>query len=171
MDENEVNDTTNPNEPVVEKEADNNLVEVVDDNDEDDKEIEEYIEKSFSDSNNWYPSSTSKLTWVIYFIIFVSILIWVYFYVIQNKDIMDKIMWKDDTQTWAEITTWETDNINLENTESGVLITDDSSSEKDPKTTTTTNTTSTSSKSEEVIIKDFEKELDSLFNIIDENAK
>jgi hypothetical protein len=52
MDENEVNDTTNPNEPVVEKEADNNLVEVVDDNDEDDKEIEEYIEKSFSDSNN-----------------------------------------------------------------------------------------------------------------------
>jgi hypothetical protein len=84
---------------------------------------------------------------------------------------MDKIMWKDDTQTWAEITTWETDNINLENTESGVLITDDSSSEKDPKTTTTTNTTSTSSKSEEVIIKDFEKELDSLFNIIDENAK
>ncbi len=177
MAENEVKDTTNPEENVVNEENDG-LVEVVDEEVEDSEEVEKELT-----NYDAYPNSTSKLTGFIYLIIFISILIWVYFYVKQNPDLMNKITWWTETMTWeVESLTWEnnivdtnswieSDNVDINNTESGVLISDDTGSEKDPAISTTTNTTWTSSKSEEVIIKDFEKELDSLFNVIDENAK
>jgi hypothetical protein len=102
---------------------------------------------------------------------------------------LNKILGKENTQTWeidnkdsnivntnstndtTDVNTGiETDNTNLENIEWEKLLNDNKwKNEKEPSTET--NTTWTSSKSEEVIIKDFEKELDSLFDIIDENAK
>lgn len=183
MDEKEVKDTTNPEENVVqeENEADDGLVEVVN------EEVEE------SDDNNEnipapvdaYPSSASKLTWVIYLIIFISILIWVYFYVTQNNnEILNKILGKENSETWQiETLTWETststvsdiesDNISTGNIDNTDLIDNKDSNENDSSvSSSSTGTVSwTWGKSEEVIIKDFEKELDSLFNVIDENAK
>lgn len=167
MDNNELKDTTN---------TEDNLVEVIE---------SEEIEDTNNKENWWnYPSSTSKLTGVIYLIIFISIFIWVYFYLMQNKDVLDKILGRETTQTWEinminsgeidteTITDIESDNTNTENTENNPLTEEKTTNEKDPSTTTnSTTTTETWSKSEEVIIKDFEKELDSLFNIIDENAK
>lgn len=171
MDEKEVKDGTN---------TEDNLVEV----------IESEVIDDTNDKENWwakynnYPTSTSKLTGVIYLIIFISILIWVYFYLMQNKDVLDKILGRETTQTWEintvnsgvidteTITNIESDNTNTANTENNPLIEEKTPNEKDPSTTTNSPTTAeTWSKSEEIIIKDFEKELDSLFNIIDENAK
>lgn len=171
MDEKEVKEATN---------TEDNLVEVIES-----EVIEDTNNKEFwwAKYNN-YPSSTSKLTGVIYLIIFISILIWVYFYLMQNKDVLDKILGRETTQTWeintinsGEIDTdtttdIESDNTNTANTENNTLTEEKTTNEKDPSTTANSPTTSENwNKSEEVIIKDFEKELDSLFNIIDENAK
>jgi len=158
---------------------DNKFVEVVE------SEKIEDPEENIQNTNNTYPSSTNKLTTVIYLVIFVSILIWVYFYVKQNPEFMNKFIGKDETNSWQiETVNWEIDNITSntgiesDNINTGIieknLIKEDkniNTNEKDPSTSSSTDTPKTVNKSEEVIIKDFEKELDSLFNIIDENAK
>lgn len=172
MDEKEIKD---PSE-LENEDIDDGLVEVVE------EEVNE-VDESYEDNNpnNQYPSSTNKLTTVIYLVIFVSILIWVYFYVKQNPDLLNQITGKESTQTWETNTsTWEeniidstdtwitNDNTNLENIDNNTLINEWANSNKDPSNTTTSSTWTTT---EEVIIEDFEKELDSLFDAIDENAK
>lgn len=181
MDEKEVKDTTNQeNNNLVVEDTNDNLVEVVE------NENLEVDADNDQKQNNSYPQSTNKLTAFVYMVIFISILIWVYFYVTQNNnEILNNITGKDDTNqvetgsiieeetnpiTSSEV---EANNTNIEsdNTESDSLKEENIDNEKDPATSTTTSTSETWSKSEEVIIKDFEKELDSLFDIIDENAK
>ena len=179
MDEKEIKDTTDSIDNLPEENNDDNLVEVIEN-----KKIDD-IEEPQQQNNN-YPSSTNKLTAVVYLVIFISILIWVYFYVTQNKDMLDKLLDKDETSTWQiETLTWETDNTTTTNTdtESGILNTENTEntnlnedlapnkSEKDPISTTSTNSSWTSNQNDDAIIKDFENELDSLFNMIDENAK
>jgi hypothetical protein len=181
MDEKETKDNIDStNNLWTENNNDNDFVEVIE------NENIEVPEENIQNQNNTYPNSTNKLTAVVYLVIFISILIWLYFYVTQNKDILDKLIGKDNTNSWQiETITWETDNtitatgiesdnVNTGNIENNNLKEDTNSinNEKDPSTSTTTTTISWSTnKKEEVIIKDFEKELDSLFNMIDENAK
>ncbi len=183
MDEKEIKDNIDStNNLWTENNNDNAFVEVVEN-----KKIED-TEENIQNQNNTYPSSTSKLTSVVYLVIFISILIWVYFYVTQNKDILDKLTGKDATNSWqVETTTWEIDSttntgIETDNTNTGNIENNDLEeninnidNEKEPSTTTTSTTTTktswTTNKNEDVIIKDFEKELDSLFYMIDENAK
>lgn len=171
MDEKEIKD----NSELENEDIDDGLVEVVE------EEINDN-EDTYKDNNpeNQYPSSTNKLTAVVYLVIFVSILIWVYFYVKQNPDILNQITGKESTQTWETNTiTWEEniidtnswiieDSTNIENVDNNTLINEWTNSNKDPSNTSTS---STWTATEEVIIEDFEKELDSLFDAIDENAK
>ena len=178
MDENEIKDNIDSTDNLWEENNnDNDFVEVVE------NEKIEVPEENIQNQNNPYPSSTNKLTAVVYLVIFISIIIWVYFYVTQNKDILDKLTGKDSTNSWQiETMTWEidststgieSDNVNTENIENNNLKenTTNITNEKDPATSSTTTVSWTTNKKEEVIIKDFEKELDSLFNMIDENAK
>lgn len=179
MEENKINDNTDSTDNLPEENNDNNLIEVVEN-----EKIED-PEENIQNTNSTYPSSTNKLTAVIYLVIFVSILIWVYFYVKQNPELMSKLIGKEETNSWQiETLTWEVDNITSntdiesDNVNTGTIeetpIKEDkntNTNEKDPSTSSSTDTSKTVNKSEEVIIKDFEKELDSLFNMIDENAK
>ncbi len=179
-------DDQNTDELVVEKENNNDLI-----IEETNKNIDNVIEDN-TGINNIQPNinndivnndlnkSTRNLTSVVYLIIFISICIWLYFYVTQNKDLMDKIMW--GTQTWETlITTWANvtndeiipENVNLNNTWE-TIITDKEETpktEKDPINTWWDKQSPTTDKKDEAVIQDFEKELDSLFNMIDENAK
>lgn len=179
MEEKEIKDVTSSVDNSPEITNDDNFIEVIEDNNTNNLEDTENLKVE----NNTYPNSTNKLTAVVYLVIFISILIWVYFYVTQNKDMLDKLLDKDETSTWQiETLTWETDNTTTTNTdtESGILNTENTDlnedlapnkSEKDPLSTTSTNSSWTSNQNEDAIIKDFENELDSLFNMIDENAK
>lgn len=171
MEEKEIKD----NSEIENEDIDDGLVEVVE------EEISDN-EDTFNDNNpeNQYPSSTNKLTAVIYLVIFVSILIWVYFYVKQNPDLLKQITGNESSQTWeTDTNTWEEniidtnswivdDNTNSENIDNSTLINEWTNSNKDPSNTSTS---SSWTATEEVIIEDFEKELDSLFDAIDENAK
>ena len=183
MDENEIKDNIDSTDNLWEENNnDNDFVEVVE---VVENEKIEVPEENIQNQNNTYPSSANKLTAVVYLVIFISILIWVYFYVTQNNDILNKLLGKDETNSWQiETTTWEidntttatgieSDNVNTWNIENNDLIenTTNINNEKEPSTSTTTTISWTTNKKEEVIIKDFEKELDSLFNMIDENAK
>jgi hypothetical protein len=182
MDEKETKDNIDStNNLWTENNNDNDFVEVIE------NEKIENPEENIQNQNNTYPSSANKLTSVVYLVIFISILIWVYFYVTQNKDILDKLTGKDNTNSWQiETITWETDNtitntgiesdnVNTDDIENNNLKenTDNINNEKDPSTSasTTINNSWASNQNEDAIIKDFENELDSLFNMIDENAK
>lgn len=170
-----------------------NLVEVIN---EEVKDEANNIVTNNSPNHNLDPKSTSKLISFIYAVIFISILIWVYFYVTQNKDILNKTDWNIENQDWENINlnsenekdleNWENINTNLDNekdldnwevknnTENVDTSKNNGLQENsidNNKDDTTTISSWTIEKSEEVIIKDFEKELDSLFNVIDENAK
>lgn len=124
-----------------------------------------------------------KMTWVVYAIIFISILIWLYFYIHQNKKVRDDnptietITWVEDssnTLSWTEnINSLDTDSwtkdietIDLWDSETWTK------NEKDPNFSTSwSSSISWSWKSEQAIMDDFEKELDSLFDMVDENEK
>ncbi|NDK08976.1 hypothetical protein EOM39_07110 [Candidatus Gracilibacteria bacterium] len=171
MEEKEIKD----NSEIENEDIDDGLVEVVE------EEISDN-EDTFKDNNpeNQYPSSTNKLTAVIYLVIFVSILIGVYFYVKQNPDLLKQITGNESSQTGeTDTNTGEEniidtnsgivdDNTNSENIDNSTLINEGTNSNKDPSNTSTS---SSGTATEEVIIEDFEKELDSLFDAIDENAK
>lgn len=166
MDEKELkeNDVSN------DEELENDFVEVVE------KEVEDNEELENSQTNNNYPNSTNKLTAIVYLIIFISIAIWVYFYAKQNPEMLNKILWKEETQTWTiETLSWNedtidtnswinTDNTNLENIEDNNLIDANNSNNKN-SSSSITGTTSTWSweKTKEVLVDDFLKDFNEVF--------
>lgn len=178
MDEKEIKDNIDSTDNL-KIENNNDFIEVIEN-----EKIED-PEENIQNQNNTYPSSANKLTSVIYLVIFISICIWLYFYITQNKDILNELLGKDKTNSWQiETLTWEvdntttttdieSDNVNTENIDNTTVKENPNNinNEKDPSTSTTTTVSWTTNKKEEVIIKDFENELDSLFNMIDENAK
>lgn len=125
--------------------------------------------------------NSKKILNIVYLIIFLCIAIWIAFYINQNKSTLIKVQnnektlsgetnlatwslnvtsdnntWTTSNSTWNITSTWET---NLNTNNSWTI------------SASWTVKTEEDKKNEEAIIKDFEKELDSLFDVIDQNAK
>lgn len=124
------------------------------------------------DNNKW----TKNILNVVYAIIVICVLIWVAFYINQNKIPKINSDIKETTQSWIV-----EDDTNLQTDKENINSSWDIGSKTDEDTTTNTSSSWTISasgeiktdeekKNEEAIIKDFEKELDSLFDVIDQNA-
>lgn len=137
-------------------------------------EKENVIEKKPEiNPTNW---STNNLLNIVYFIIFICIAIWVFLYMKQNN-VLNEEPKEEMIESWllnSDIVP-PTSEVITENDpvlETWVQI---ENSEQNTVTWTTevekTEKTEIEKKNEEAIIKDFEKELDSLFNVIESNAK
>jgi len=131
---------------------------------------------TYDDKKNWI--SSKKLIWLVYFVIFVSILIWFYFYYNQNKnmdDNLESMSWELINWTWDNETNSSTVDESLDSKWAVNESWNTSASTTDKNETWWNDTTKASSwdssKSEEAIINDFEDELDSLFDMIDKNDK
>lgn len=139
-------------------------------------------ENKVDNSDEKCSQNSKKMLNIIYLIIFLCIAIWIAFYINQNKSSLIKITNKENnTLEEMSIGSWETDSVVIENSVNNSTWID-STTEIWTSINTNSNIswsinstwaikTEEDKKNEEAIIKDFEKELDSLFDVIDQNAK